>query len=93
FGGAGSLILSSAQLQGNAPRSGNHAVWMGGAPNEVSDLSQVLVVDAALPLLQFYHQVASDDTCGNDGVTVQVNQTTVHTVAPARRRTRAAGRR
>jgi len=81
FGGAGSLILSGAQLQGNAPRSGNHAVWMGGAPNEVSDLSQVLVVDTALPLLQFYYQVSSDDTCGNDVVAVQVNQTTVHTVA------------
>ncbi len=81
FGGANSLILSGDQLQGNAPRSGSYAVWMGGAPNEVSDLSQALVVSAAQPLLQFYYQIASDDTCGNDAVTVQVNQTAVQTIA------------
>ncbi len=81
FGGAGSLILSGTQLQGNAPHSGSFAVWMGGAANEVSELSQVLVVSAAQPLLQFYYQVASDDTCGNDAVTVQVNQTAVQTIA------------
>ncbi len=81
FGGAGSLILSGAQLQGNTPRSGSYAVWMGGAPNEVSDLSQALVVSAAQPLLQFYYQIASEDTCGNDAVTVQINQTPVHAIA------------
>ena len=54
---------------------------MGGAPNEVSDLNQVLVVSAAQPLLQFYYQIASEDACGNDAVTVQINQTPVHAIA------------
>ncbi|HQY94359.1 hypothetical protein [Caldilinea sp.] len=33
--------------------SGDYAVWLGGAANEVGELSQALVVSAATPVLNY----------------------------------------
>ncbi|HHW84582.1 MAG TPA: hypothetical protein GX400_00035 [Chloroflexi bacterium] len=77
FGGTGSLILDQQHLQQTTPRSGNYAAWLGGAPNEVADLSQSVVVAAAKPQLDFYYQIGSEDGCGADATQVLVGQTVV----------------
>lgn len=77
FGGTGSLIMERQALQGIEPRSGNYAAWLGGAPNEVGDLSQAVVISAALPVLSFYYQIGSEDGCGQDSTQVFAGQTAV----------------
>ena len=77
FGGTGSLILDQQALQGIAPRSGTYAVWLGGAPNEVAELSQTVVIAAAAPQLDFYYQIGSEDSCGSDSTQVLIGQTVV----------------
>jgi len=77
FGGTGSLIMERQALQGVEPRSGDYAVWLGGAPNEVGELSQTVVISAALPVLTFYYQIGSEDSCGQDSTQVFVGQTAV----------------
>jgi hypothetical protein len=77
FGGVGSLIMERKNLQDIAPRSGDYAVWLGGAANEVGELSQQIVISAATPLLSFYYQIGSEDTCGQDSTQVFVGQSAV----------------
>lgn len=77
FGGSGSLILDQQALQEITPRSGSYAVWLGGAPNEIAELSQSMVITAAAPQLDFYYQIGSEDSCGTDSTQVLVGQTVV----------------
>lgn len=77
FGGTGSLIMERQMLQGVEPRSGEYAVWLGGAPNEVGELSQTVVISAVLPMLTFHYQIGSEDSCGQDHTQVFVGQTMV----------------
>ncbi len=77
FGGTGSLILDQQGLQGTTPRSGSHAAWLGGAPNEIAELGQTVAIAAATPQLVFYYQIGSEDGCGTDVTQVLIGETVV----------------
>jgi hypothetical protein len=59
------LIMQAAGLP-VPPHSGNWAVWLGGAYDEVSYIEQQVTVPADRPYLGYYHWIASEDTCGYD---------------------------
>jgi hypothetical protein len=48
------------------PRVGDYVAWLGGEDNEISQLSQEVVVPPGNPVLRFYIQIDSADTCGYD---------------------------
>jgi hypothetical protein len=78
FGSTGTLITHKGKLpQSILPRAGDYVAWLGGADNEVSQLSQSVKVPDAEPLLRFYVQIVSDDRCGFDNFFLQVNDTTI----------------
>src|SRR5690606_27560353 len=57
--------------------SGRWAVWLGGADDEVSILSQQVIVPAGQAVLSYYHWIGSEDACGFDFAGVSVNGTAV----------------
>ena len=74
------LIVSSATL-GFAPYSGDWAVWLGGAPNEISTIDQQVTIVPGQAVLSFYFVIGSnEDVCSNDVGVILVNDTVVETV-------------
>jgi hypothetical protein len=65
FGGQGSLILHSSEVESVTPRSGEYLAWLGGADDEVSELSQQVKIPNNAKLT-FYVQSYSGDVCGYD---------------------------
>jgi hypothetical protein len=79
-GGAGSLILNQDALPaGLAPHSGNYAVWMGGAYDEESTLSQSVVLSSSIESLVYHYWIGSQDLCGYDRVEIRINGSAVKT--------------
>lgn len=72
------LILNSGFPSGVTPHNGSWAVWLGGDDNEVAYVQQSVTVPAATPYLAYWHWIASQDACGFDFGSVQVNGTTVN---------------
>jgi hypothetical protein len=58
-------IMSKEELPVQ-PHSGDWAVWLGGAYNEISGIWQTVDVPAGNPILTFYYWIASEDVCGAD---------------------------
>ncbi|MEM7131444.1 MAG: trypsin-like serine protease [Chloroflexota bacterium] len=74
FGGQGSLIYSQQELEGVITPNGNYAVWMGGEDLETADLSQVVQLPNAIPIiLRFNYQIQSIDQCGFDSASFQID--------------------
>jgi secreted trypsin-like serine protease len=48
------------------PNGGEWAAWLGGAHNEIAELSQVVEVPVDNPFLAFYSWIDSQDYCGYD---------------------------
>jgi hypothetical protein len=60
------------------PHSGNWAVWLGGADNELSAVIQNVSIPSGASTLSFWHWIASEDACGYDfGAVVIDNATAV----------------
>ena len=55
------------------PHSGDWAVWLGGAYNEINGIWQAVHVPSGNPVLSFYYWIASEDACGYDLALVSVN--------------------
>ncbi|HRQ41279.1 MAG TPA: S8 family serine peptidase [Chloroflexota bacterium] len=72
------LILNSGFPPGVTPHNGSWAVWLGGDTNEVAYIQQSVTVPAGTPYLAYWNWIASQDACGYDFGSVQVNGTTVH---------------
>lgn len=70
------LILPAANLP-VSPRSGNWAVWLGGALNDISYIQQQVTIPAARPYLAYWHRIASQDICGYDFGGVIINNSNV----------------
>ena len=72
-------------LGGNPPllaHSGAWAVWLGGAVDETSILSQQVAVPAGQPYLRYYYVIGSQETtCGSDIARVSVNEVVVRSYA------------
>jgi serine protease len=60
------------------PHGGSWAAWLGGDHNEDSYIQQSVTVPAATPYLSYWHWIDSEDFCGWDFGSVQVNGTTVN---------------
>ena len=74
FGDDGALIYAEADLPAAiAPRTGAYVAWLGGADDEISELSQTTRVPAVAPRLIFYYQIVSNDSCGRDYAAVLIN--------------------
>lgn len=63
------------------PRSGAWAAWLGGAKNETTTLGQQVTVPTGLPVLTYWHWIASADLCGYDQAAVRINGLTVKSYA------------
>jgi len=61
------------------PRSGLYYAWLGGASDEVSELSQTFTVPAAAPYLRIYYMAKSSETCGTyqDSANVMIDDKVV----------------
>ena len=59
------------------PTSGRYLVWLGGAANETSRISQNITVPAGLTKLMFSFWVASQDSCGFDKLRIRASGTVV----------------
>ena len=55
--------------------SGSWGAWLGGLPDEISTLTQQVVVPAGAPVLSFYYVIGSADFCGFDFARVRINTT------------------
>lgn len=69
------LIVNGFAPNALTPHTGSWGAWLGGLPNEVSILSQQVVVPAGAPVLSFYYVIGSGDACGFDSASVRVNNT------------------
>ncbi len=69
------LVLNQSDLTvvGIIPRSGSWAVWLGGAKNETSRISQNVPISSSGPYLHFWYWVGSQDYCGYDFFNVKIN--------------------
>jgi len=56
-----------------APHGGVWAVWLGGADNEVAQLTQSAVSMAGVRYLHYWYWIASEDACGYDFAQIYVN--------------------
>ncbi|PDW03707.1 trypsin-like serine protease [Candidatus Viridilinea mediisalina] len=89
FGELGALILPANEFPGAIqPFNATYAVWMGGAHNEESQLSQAVSLVAperqqgTAPVaaqLSFFYWIASQDVCGYDFATVALGTQTLAT--------------
>lgn len=59
------------------PTSGSYLVWLGGAANETSRISQSFTVPANLTKLKFNFWIASQDVCGYDKLRIRASGTVV----------------
>ena len=48
------------------PHSGDWAVWLGGAYNEINGIWQTVQIPTGNPILSFYYWIASEDVCSAD---------------------------
>ena len=70
------LIVQGFSPTAVTPHSGDWGVWLGGAPDEVSTLSQSFTVPSGNPTLTYWIWLASQETiCGNDTGEIRVNGT------------------
>ena len=61
------LILTSSELpDGMLPHSGGRAVWLGGAPDEMSILSQTVRVPSTATTLNYWYWIGSSDACDDE---------------------------
>ncbi len=64
------------------PYSGSYSAWLGGDHNEVTTVSQTIVLPSNMNTrLYYYYDVGSSDAYGYDWAYIQVNGTTVKTHA------------
>lgn len=56
-------------------RSGSRAAWLGGIADETSYIQQQVTVPNGNAMLSFYQIIGSEDTCGQDVASVQINGT------------------
>ncbi len=82
LGNDGALIYHERDLPETVePHAGVYTAWLGGIDNEISQLGQTTRVPAANPVLTFYYQIRSSDSCGNDEATILVDGLTIATFA------------
>jgi hypothetical protein len=73
-----SIIVNDKALKGSTDvtaHSGSWLAWLGGTEDadEVSYIKQQVTIDAAAPVLAYWHYVQSIDVCGWDWARVLVN--------------------
>lgn len=61
--------------------SGSWVAWLGGVKNNISSITQQVLVPSSAPYLAYYHYIASSDVCGYDEVVLFANLTQVNTYA------------
>ncbi len=71
------LIVNGFAPNPLVPHSGSWGAWLGGLLDEISILSQTVVVPADAPVLSYYYFIGSGDFCGYDYAFVNVNDTEI----------------
>jgi hypothetical protein len=69
--------LNSGFPPGVTPHTGSWLTWLGGADLEDAYIQQNVTVPASAPYLAYWHWIGSDDFCGFDFATVEVNASPV----------------
>ena len=59
--------------------SGSWVAWLGGVKNNISSITQQVLVPSSAPYLAYYHYIASSDVCGYDQAFLFANLTQVTT--------------
>ncbi|MBE7552986.1 MAG: M4 family metallopeptidase [Anaerolineales bacterium] len=77
FSSQGFTLIRSGSNLPVTPHSGNWAVWLGGAVNEISYIQQQVAVPVGAPYLAYWHWIASQDFCGYDFGGVIINSSNV----------------
>jgi hypothetical protein len=73
------VILTSTVLP-VTPHSGNWAVWLGGVSDEVSIISQTVVITSGESILSYWLWSASEDVCGYDFGKILINNNEVYSI-------------
>lgn len=60
-------------------QSGDWLAWLGGGDNEISALSQDVLIPAGTPILNFWYWINSSDICNWDYAYLKVNEITLLT--------------
>ncbi len=68
-------LITQSFPGGVTPHGGLWAVWLGGADNETSSLTQTGISMAGVRYLHYWYWIASEDVCGYDYAKVFVNGT------------------
>jgi len=72
------LILNTTQDLLISPHNGSWLAWLGGYPNESSQISQTVTIPAGRSILHFWLYTASADYCGYDVFGVVINSDIVY---------------
>jgi secreted trypsin-like serine protease len=67
------IVVNDFAFTGVTAHGGEWAAWLGGDYNETSVISQPVTLAAEAPFLNFYHLIGSEDACGYDFASVNVN--------------------
>jgi len=59
--------------------SGSWLAWLGGDFDDTSYVSQSVTIPAGMPYLHYWYWIASEDACGFDTFSMNVDATSVHT--------------
>lgn len=68
-------------IPGWLPHHGSWAVWLGGASNETSTLSQRIVIPPSATTLDYWYWIGSYDSCGSDYAYVRFGTSTLKSYA------------
>jgi len=60
------------------PHTGSWAAWLGGSDDELSYVQQQVTIEAAAPVLGYWHWIQSTDSCGFDFGRVLVDGVQAH---------------
>ncbi|HNR14619.1 MAG TPA: hypothetical protein PKM59_15030 [Thermodesulfobacteriota bacterium] len=80
FSSHGWALIVSTGFPSVTPHSGPWAVWLGGDYSDTSYIEQEVTIPSSCPYLEFYHWIASQDTCGYDYGYTSINGAIVDTV-------------
>ena len=69
----GYSIIGTSLPDGLKPTSGIYAAWLGGANDEISQISQTFYIPPSYQDLAFNYYFASGDECGNDYFFIKIN--------------------
>ncbi|MEZ4868897.1 MAG: serine protease [Caldilineaceae bacterium] len=68
------LILNPSVANGAQAHHGQWSAWLGGLPDEISAVEQLVTIPAQQPYLHFWYFISSVDSCGRDWGGVIINR-------------------